>query len=125
MSAGAIGVVTIDPSDNSTGCSPKAGVSRPRCRRFTTAWYETEWISLFRSSFIVRRRGVMTIKEKIGKKRKATRPKSSFSGRTAASRPVKDVLELGKHLVAELELEESRDTLAKWLAHHLAELIAD
>jgi hypothetical protein len=32
-------------------------------------------------------------------------------------------LELGKHLVSELKLEESRDTLAKWLAHHVAELI--
>ena len=34
-------------------------------------------------------------------------------------------MELGKHLVAELKLEEGRNTLAKWLAHHLAELIAD
>ena len=34
-----------------------------------------------------------------------------------------DVVELGKHLVTELELQESRDTLAKWLAHHLAELM--
>jgi hypothetical protein len=32
-------------------------------------------------------------------------------------------LELGKHLVSELKLEESRDTLAKWLAHHVAELV--
>lgn len=34
-------------------------------------------------------------------------------------------MELGKCLVAELKLEEGRNTLAKWLAHHLAELIAD
>lgn len=34
-------------------------------------------------------------------------------------------MELGKHLVAEFELEASRDTLAKWLAHHVAELIVD
>jgi hypothetical protein len=33
-------------------------------------------------------------------------------------------LELGKHLVTELDLEEGRDTLAKWLAHHVAELIS-
>ena len=32
-------------------------------------------------------------------------------------------MELGKVLVSELELEDSRDTLAKWLAHHVAELI--
>jgi hypothetical protein len=34
-------------------------------------------------------------------------------------------LELGKTLVSELKLEESRDTLARWLAHHVAELISD
>jgi hypothetical protein len=32
-------------------------------------------------------------------------------------------LELGKVLVGELKLEDSRDTLAKWMAHHVAELI--
>jgi hypothetical protein len=36
-----------------------------------------------------------------------------------------DVLELGTHLVHELGLEDSTDTLGRWLAHHLAELICD
>ena len=35
------------------------------------------------------------------------------------------MLELGRHLVAELKLEDGRNTLGKWLAHHLAELIAE
>lgn len=34
-------------------------------------------------------------------------------------------MELGKHLVEELDLAGRRDTLARWLAHHLAELISD
>lgn len=32
-------------------------------------------------------------------------------------------MELGKVLVSDLKLEESRDTLAKWLTHHVAELM--
>jgi hypothetical protein len=32
-------------------------------------------------------------------------------------------LELGKTLVRELDLDGGRDTLARWMAHHLAELI--
>jgi hypothetical protein len=35
----------------------------------------------------------------------------------------RDVLELGRHLVGELSYEEERDTLGRWMAHHLAELI--
>lgn len=35
----------------------------------------------------------------------------------------KDVLELGQHLVRELDLEDGVDTLGRWMAHHLAELI--
>ncbi len=34
-----------------------------------------------------------------------------------------DVLALGRHLVAELGLEERGDTLSRWMAHHVAELI--
>ena len=34
-----------------------------------------------------------------------------------------DVLALGRHLVNELGLEKSTDTLSQWLAHHVAELI--
>lgn len=39
------------------------------------------------------------------------------------SKPPKDVLELGRHLVRELGLGDSVDTLGRWMAHHLAELI--
>jgi hypothetical protein len=35
----------------------------------------------------------------------------------------RDVLELGRHLVSELDYEDQRDTLGRWMAHHLAELI--
>jgi hypothetical protein len=39
------------------------------------------------------------------------------------SKPPKDVLGLGRHLVRELGFEEGVDTLGRWMAHHLAELI--
>jgi hypothetical protein len=35
----------------------------------------------------------------------------------------RDVLELGRHLVRELGFDDQRDTLGRWMAHHLAELI--
>ena len=41
----------------------------------------------------------------------------------ARSKPPKDVLELGKHLVRELGYEDSFDTLGRWMSHHVAELI--
>ena len=34
-----------------------------------------------------------------------------------------DVLELGKILVRELKLDPGVDTLGRWMAHHIAELI--
>ena len=34
-----------------------------------------------------------------------------------------DVLALGKRLVAELDADESRDTLSHWMAHHIAGLM--
>jgi hypothetical protein len=34
-------------------------------------------------------------------------------------------LELGKHLVSEFGLENSNDTLARWMAHHIAGLITE
>ena len=37
----------------------------------------------------------------------------------------KRVIELGKRIVQELELDRSCDTLGRWMAHHLAELIAE
>jgi len=39
------------------------------------------------------------------------------------SKQFNDVLALGRKLVCELKLEQSGDTLARWMAHHLAELI--
>jgi len=39
------------------------------------------------------------------------------------SKPPKDVLGLGQHLVRELGLEDGVDTLGRWMAHYLAELI--
>lgn len=38
-------------------------------------------------------------------------------------KPPKDVLGLGRHLVRELGLEDGVDTLGRWMAHYLAELI--
>ena len=35
------------------------------------------------------------------------------------------IIELGKKLVDELELNDSVDTLSRWMAHHIAELIYD
>lgn len=37
---------------------------------------------------------------------------------------VDNVLELGRKLVEQLDLEESDDTLGRWMAHYIAELIA-
>lgn len=34
-----------------------------------------------------------------------------------------DVLELGKLLVKALDLDETVDTLGRWMAHHIAELM--
>lgn len=39
------------------------------------------------------------------------------------SKPPKDILGLGKHLVRELDFEDGVDTLGRWMSHHLAELI--
>jgi hypothetical protein len=39
------------------------------------------------------------------------------------SKPPKDVLGLRRHLVRELGFEDGVDTLGRWMAHHLAELI--
>src|SRR5262249_51388155 len=35
----------------------------------------------------------------------------------------RDVLDLGRHLVEQLRLEPGVDTLCRWMAHHLAELL--
>jgi hypothetical protein len=49
--------------------------------------------------------------------------KSSSSEETAPSKAPKDLLGLGIHLVRELGLADSNDTLGRWIAHHLAELM--
>lgn len=60
-----------------------------------------------------------------GKARRPRRSTASSSFVAAApSKPARDVLVLGRHLVVELQLEKSVDTLGRWLAHHVAELIA-
>ena len=59
-------------------------------------------------------------------KKKALRLDStelSSSEETAPSKAPKDLLGLGTHLVHELGLRDSTDTMGRWLAHHLAELI--
>src|SRR5690242_7385787 len=57
------------------------------------------------------------------KGRKLGTTESSSSEVTVPSTPPKDVLELGMYLVRELGIEETTDTLGRWLAHQLAELI--
>ncbi len=49
---------------------------------------------------------------------------SSSSEETGPLKPPMDVLELGRHLVRELGYEDQRDTLGRWMAHHLADLLA-
>jgi hypothetical protein len=48
---------------------------------------------------------------------------SSFSGPTAVSARCEATLELGRKLTKELGLDQSVDTLGRWMAHYIAELI--
>lgn len=48
---------------------------------------------------------------------------SSSSAETDASKVPREVLELGQYLVKELKLDDGVDTLGRWMAHHLAELL--
>jgi hypothetical protein len=50
---------------------------------------------------------------------------SSSSEETAPSKAPKDLLGLGVHLVRELGLRDSTDTMGRWLAHYLAELMTE
>ena len=50
-------------------------------------------------------------------------PKSILSEQTEASARFESVVVLGKKIVEELGLEPSVDTLGRWMAHHVAELI--
>src|ERR1700730_18452782 len=52
-------------------------------------------------------------------------PESSFSGLTERSLRSDKVAELGKRLVQELGLENTSDTLSRWLAQPFAELIGE
>ncbi len=49
--------------------------------------------------------------------------KSSSSGPTDHSPTQKEVLDLGRALVEELGLDPGVDTLSRWMAHYIAELI--
>jgi hypothetical protein len=51
--------------------------------------------------------------------------KSSSSGPTAPSPMPKGVLDLGRALVSELGLDSGVDTLRRWMAHYIAELIEE
>jgi hypothetical protein len=58
------------------------------------------------------------------KKREPTQ-KSFSSKETDQLKASKDVLALGRVLVKELRLDPGVDTLGRWMAHHIAELIRD
>ena len=55
-------------------------------------------------------------------RRRDSTESSSFEA-MELSKPPKGVLELGQHLVRELRFEDGVDTLGRWMAHHLAELL--
>jgi hypothetical protein len=66
----------------------------------------------------------MTIRDLTQKKlRRSDSTESSSSEAMELSKPPKDVLELGRHLVRELGFEDGVDTLGRWMSHHVAELI--
>lgn len=64
-----------------------------------------------------------------GAKKKTTNrnltPSSSSSDKAVKSKPSKDLLELGKHLVEELGHADRGTTLGRWMVHHLARLMRD
>src|ERR1035437_1389126 len=57
------------------------------------------------------------------KKRAKTLTMSSSSETQEVLKDVPAGLELGRHLVKEFGLEDSTDTLGRWMAHHVAELM--
>jgi hypothetical protein len=65
----------------------------------------------------------MSIRDTTKKQRRKRSSKSSSSGKTVLSKTPGDVLELGQHLVRELNLDDTVDTLGRWIAHYIAELI--
>jgi len=56
-------------------------------------------------------------------KKKRDTQESFFSKELEKYLPLKDVLVLGHHLATELDFSGSCDTLGKWMAHHLAEIM--
>lgn len=52
-------------------------------------------------------------------------PDSSLSDETELSARSEALVALGKKLVAELGLDDSVDTLGRWMAHHIAELMKE
>lgn len=67
----------------------------------------------------------MTIPDTKPKRRRKLSSKSSSSGKTALLKTPADVLALGQHLVRELNVDDRGDTLGRWMAHYIAELIAE
>jgi hypothetical protein len=67
----------------------------------------------------------MTIPDTKPKRRRKPSSKSSSSAKTALSKTPADVLALGQHLVRELNVDDRGDTLGRWMAHYIAELIAE
>jgi len=67
-----------------------------------------------------------TTQDMMKKKRKSLdSTESSSYGEMEPLKPPKDVLGLGRHLVRELGFEDGVDTLGRWMAHYLAELIGE
>ena len=66
------------------------------------------------------------IDEAMTRKTKHTKPRmpgSTGSTGTGTCTPPKDVLELGRVIVRQLEIDTHGELLSRWMAHHLAELI--
>src|SRR5438132_2522606 len=50
-------------------------------------------------------------------------PPSTSSAKRASSKPWSDVVALGDRIVRDLALDQSTDTVGRWMAHRVAELI--
>ena len=64
-----------------------------------------------------------TSSEEDDNERKRTRAKLFLLDKTDKFVPANSLLALGQKLVQELGLEESTDTLGRWMAHHIADLM--
>jgi hypothetical protein len=49
--------------------------------------------------------------------------RGSFSDARGPLRPSRDLISLGERIVAEFGLDQSTDTLGRWMAHRVAELM--